>query len=215
MRCKPMNEFYNCSQARILVIGLTYSRLLFYSQCLANRIRERAKMAVFQVTGELPSDSTSERKNKPSDKEKLPSFNRHQVAALRYHADAAVAHWKRKVASDPSDENKRTLKHATRKQWSSEREDAHFGDNPVAKRCSVSDLLWEKWVESNRKLTWDNIEALKAFDKARSVLYRREDDPDMPPCQEYLETLPQDIIDKAFADMAIAMKGMSNAGQKS
>ena len=81
------------------------------------------------------------------------------------------------------------------KLWDKFRADACLGKySDVAKRCSMNDVLWGRYVEHGDKLTLDDIKRMILFDAKRRELY--------PPDYKGsgAEPPPEDYLDKLKAD---------------
>ena len=91
--------------------------------------------------------------------------------------------------------NKYHDKMAKEKIWDRLRADACLGKHGVvAKRCSMNDVLWSRYVEHGDKLTLDDIKRMILFDAKRRELY--------PPDYKGsgAEPPPEDYLDKLKAD---------------
>lgn len=86
---------------------------------------------------------------------------------------------------------------APRDRWDMERVRACMGElGTVAKRCSMNDVLWEKYLQSERegvRLTLDTVWKMIRYDILRSQLYPPGWTDDIaPPPPEYLERLQKE-----------------------
>jgi len=96
---------------------------------------------------------------------------------------------------------------APRSRWDMERVRACMGElGLVARRCSMNDVLWEKYLQSKQqgvRLTLDTVRKMVRYDILRSQLYPPGwSDDTVPPPQEFLERLrKQGRLQKIYAEM--------------
>lgn len=96
---------------------------------------------------------------------------------------------------------------AQRSRWCMERVRGCMGElGIVAKRCSMNDVLWERYLQSKREgvaLTLDTIRKMIHYDILRSQLYPPGwFDDTVPPPQEFLERLQKEgKLKKIYAEM--------------
>lgn len=88
--------------------------------------------------------------------------------------------------------NKYKDRMAKAKVWDKFRSEACLGKHGiVAKRCSMNDVLWTRYLEYRDKLTLDDIKKMILFDAKRRELYPPDykGDGTEPPPEEYLDKL--------------------------
>jgi len=186
---------------------LTVARVWQYRQWLIEAYKRRVDWLIFENTGRFPDDKdSSDKEVRAKAKARDPLaffpkdvqyFTEKQCRDVQRHYDKCLAIYEKRGDI----ERARAI---GKKRWTEDRVNACLGHDVVAKRCSMNDHLWEKWLESGGSLTLKQVRGLIEFDVARSVLYRPTDDPDAQPSPEYVKTLDPDVVKNAYEQMRAA-----------
>lgn len=185
-----------CSGYDLKLEGLTFTQFVaLYKTALKQEYEELRRIAAMHGA-ELPplkEDIQSEEEYaRAKDKDPLIDFPYDVVYLTPKQCDEQIKYYK--MLKD------RGIEVPEERIWDERRKQACLGDDIVARRCSMNDVLWAMYKE-NPSITLDEVEKKIRIDIVRSKLYPEGwTDYDQPPPNEYIQELKKKGLFQKYMD---------------
>ena len=188
--------FNECAEYDLKLEGLTFRQFIeFYKTALRQEYEDLRRIAAMHGA-ELPplkeEIETEEEYARAKDKDPLIDFPYDVVYLTEKQCNEQIKYYNLLKAKGIEVPEERI--------WDEERKAACLGDDIVAKRCSMNDVLWAEY-KANPNLTIEDVERKIKIDIARSKLYPPGwTDYTTPPPNEYIQELKQKGLFQKYMD---------------